>query len=499
VDTTQAYESPRHYIPEEASAWAMILKGSQRGGARNLANHLLNKKENDHVDVHEIRGLAAENLRSAFLEIEAVSKGTRAKQPFFAVTFNPPPHANITIDQFEDAFSDVERKMGLENQPRAVVFHEKQGRRHAHVIWSRIDTEHMKAVPMSHFKRKLQDVSRDLYLKLGLEMPPGMKNRKDRDPLSFDLQTWQQAKRLKEDPRDLKKIMREALQASDGIKSFQKALEAQGMSLARGDKRGFVVLHHTGEAMSLTRYSGFKTKEVKEKLGTPEKLPSVEEARKIQATRQTEAVKKKLTELHIRQKQKRQPFVMELKTMRSKHRIERSALQTAHTLRWQREELVRAKRLRKGIMGLWDRVTGRRGRVSRQNRQEAQTALVRDREEKQNLINRQMAERRAHQEKFRNLHEQQKQEKNRFRFEMGFQMARQKGKLIEAWKEKDKPKDGKTLTDTWKEATGAGSGETPKLKDQWDKSSKPKDSKNEKVQERSRERTRSPNQGPRMN
>jgi relaxase-like protein len=481
----------------------MILKGSQRGGARNMANHLLNKKENDHVDVHEIRGLAAENLRSAFLEIEAVSKGTRAKQPFFAVTFNPPPHADITIDQFEGAFDAVERKMGLENQPRAVVFHEKQGRRHAHVIWSRIDTEHMKAVPMSHFKRKLQEVSRDLYLNLGLEMPPGMKNKKDRDPLNFDLQTWQQAKRLKEDPRDLKKIMRETLLASKDVKAFQKALEAQGLFLARGDKRGFVVVHHSGEPMSLTRYSGFKAKEVKEKLGTPDKLPNVEEARKIIAARQTKEVKKKLTELHNRQKKDREPLVSELKEMRSKHRTERINLQNSQQIRWQREELARANRLRKGIMGLWDRVTGRRGRISRQNEREAQQASIRDREEKQNLINRQLAERRDLQKKFKALHEQQKQEKNRFRFEVGFQMAKKKGKLVEAWIQKDQPKDKKSLTDSWKESAGGQSGEVPKVKDQYSEVSKPKEPKKEKSRGRSRERSRSPSQrgknGPKFN
>ena len=117
----------------------MILKGSQRGNGRALAHHLLNRKENDHVEVHDIRGLAAESLGTALLEIEAVSKGTKCQQPLFAVAFNPPQDTNLSIEEFEAAFADVERKLGLGDQPRAVVFHEKQGRRHAHVVWSRID------------------------------------------------------------------------------------------------------------------------------------------------------------------------------------------------------------------------------------------------------------------------------------------------------------------------------------------------------------------------
>ena len=38
----------------------MILVGNQRGRAKNLAQHLL-KEENEHVEVHELRGFASEN------------------------------------------------------------------------------------------------------------------------------------------------------------------------------------------------------------------------------------------------------------------------------------------------------------------------------------------------------------------------------------------------------------------------------------------------------
>ena len=48
----------------------MILIGNQRGGAKELALHLL-KDENDHVAVHELRGFAARELRGAFNEAYA--------------------------------------------------------------------------------------------------------------------------------------------------------------------------------------------------------------------------------------------------------------------------------------------------------------------------------------------------------------------------------------------------------------------------------------------
>ena len=128
----------------------MILKGSQRGGAKQLALHLFKTADNEHVEVHELRGFMADDLQSALHEVYAVSKGTRATQFLFSLSLNPPANERVSIEEFEAAIQQVETKLGLDDQPRAVVFHEKNGRRHAHVVWSRIDTEAMKAINLPH-------------------------------------------------------------------------------------------------------------------------------------------------------------------------------------------------------------------------------------------------------------------------------------------------------------------------------------------------------------
>jgi len=46
----------------------MILVGNQRSGAKDLALHLL-KEENEHVEVHEVRGFASSNLMGALTPI----------------------------------------------------------------------------------------------------------------------------------------------------------------------------------------------------------------------------------------------------------------------------------------------------------------------------------------------------------------------------------------------------------------------------------------------
>ena len=128
----------------------MILKGAQRGGWSRLAEHLLNLTDNDHVEVHEVSGFLADDLMGALQEVDAIAKGTRCKQFFFSVSFNPPEDQDVSIDAFEDAIARVEAKLGLDGQPRAVVFHEKNGRRHSHCVWSRINSAEMKAIVDCH-------------------------------------------------------------------------------------------------------------------------------------------------------------------------------------------------------------------------------------------------------------------------------------------------------------------------------------------------------------
>ncbi len=138
----------------------MILKGSQRSGGVQLAHHLMNTRDNDRVVVHDVRGFMADNLIGAFKEAHAVSKGTQCSQYLFSLSLNPPEKARVSIAEFEEAISNIEQKLKLQNHPRAIVFHEKEGRRHAHVVWLRINPMTMKAQRMSHFKTKLRDISR---------------------------------------------------------------------------------------------------------------------------------------------------------------------------------------------------------------------------------------------------------------------------------------------------------------------------------------------------
>ncbi|MCW5698534.1 MAG: relaxase/mobilization nuclease domain-containing protein [Rhodospirillales bacterium] len=216
----------------------MILKGNQRSGSEQLALHLLKTEENEQVEVHELRGFVSSDLKGALHEVYAVSRGTQCKQFLYSLSLNPPEKENVPVEVFEDAIERVEKKLGLGGQPRAVVFHEKEGRRHAHCVWSRIRTDTMTAVNLSHDRRKLRDISRALFFEQRWQMPRGLMDSKERDPMNFSRAQWQQARRAKQNPRALKSLFQECWAVSDSRKAFAQALKDRGYALARAARPG---------------------------------------------------------------------------------------------------------------------------------------------------------------------------------------------------------------------------------------------------------------------
>jgi len=220
----------------------MILEGNARGHGAELAYHLLNERDNDHVRLHNLEGFVSDDLRGAFLESEAISLGTQCQKYLFSLSLNPPTEAQVPIEAFEEVIARIEIKLGLKGQPRAVVFHEKLGRSHAHVVWSRIDVATMKAIQLPHFKRKLMAISRELYLEHGWDLPAGFLDHEARDPNRYSREEAGQAKRTKSDSAALKAMFRACWERSDSRAGFAAALLDQGYVLARGSRRGFVAV-----------------------------------------------------------------------------------------------------------------------------------------------------------------------------------------------------------------------------------------------------------------
>lgn len=373
----------------------MILHGNQRAGASQLANHLLNTRDNDHVRVHEVRGFVAADVMGAFRESEAISKATRCRQYLFSLSFNPPQGVDASVTDFEAAFDQAEETLGLSGQPRVVVFHEKEGRRHAHVVWSRISTDQMKAVNMAHSKRKLFRLSRELFLEHEWELPRGYLHLGGASPDNFTMAQWQQAQRFGLHPKEIKQAFQAAWAQSDDVKSFAAAIAEQGYRLAKGDRRGFVAVDLYGTIYSIPRWLGLKTRDVKARLGTPEPLPSVETATSELKFRVSDRLLHLIDKAKASQLKELKPLEREKRALTRLHHRERQALSTLHRDRHIAETASRMARFNKGWRGIWDRLSGRAAKLRAHNEQETKACQSRDRMERDEQIAAHLDERRT--------------------------------------------------------------------------------------------------------
>lgn len=371
----------------------MILKASQRGGAKQLGLHLLKTEENEHVELHEIRGFVSNDIVGAFKEAYAVSRGTKCKQFLFSVSLNPPQTENVGVDLFENTADRIEEKTGLTGQPRVIVFHEKEGRRHAHVVWSRIDAETMTAVNLPFFKNRLRELSRELYMENDWTMPRGLMDSEARDPRNYDLAEYQQAKRMGVDARDLKAEMQDCWAVSDSKGAFEQALSERGMMLAKGDRRGHVAVTHDGEVLSIARYTGKRAKEVVAKLGDPDGLSSVDDAKLQMAQDMTHAFNRHADEAREEHTAKAAELEEQRLGLIADHSSERAKLDAAQQQRQADETRTRQERFNAGMRGLWDRLTGQHAKLRKRNELEAYASLKRDREQRDAIVAAQLEER----------------------------------------------------------------------------------------------------------
>ncbi|TNF21954.1 MAG: relaxase [Rhodobacteraceae bacterium] len=411
----------------------MILKGSQRGNAAKLARHLMNSRDNEHVELHELRGFVSdEQLLDALLEAQAVAKGTRCQQHLFSLSLNPPEGERVDIASFEAAIEMAEQRLGLDGHPRAIVFHEKEGRRHAHAVWSRINSETMTAKNLPFFKRRLMEVSKELYLQHGWDMPKCMVDQALRNPLNFTRAEWQQAKRALADPRVVKAMFKQAWQSSDNAETLKSALEEKGFFLARGDRRGVVALDYQGEIYALARWSGVKTKDVVARLPDANKLPSVQERREEIAKRMSAQLHKYALEISKAYHQKHPTIEFKRTQTVERHRAERKAMDDMQRLRWDKEIAARAARLPKGIGGLWSRITGKYSKIRTQNEMETWQCYCRDQAERDAMVSRQLDERQQLQRAIKQMRDQRSKDIADLHLELSAYLSMERGNAATA-------------------------------------------------------------------
>lgn len=270
----------------------MIAFGSQRGSGGDLATHLSNAEDNEYVDIADLRGSIADDLHGAFSEWEAQSRAmTRAKNYLYSLSVNPDPaQGHLSREQYDDYIARAEERLGLSGQPRAVVFHIKEGRNgdlreHCHVVWSRTDIQDLKSIPIAFDKQKLMMVAREFARDHGLKLPDGYQSgRAKADQLSLYEKAQTEQTGLSKEQR--MEVITDLWRQSDSAKAFVAGLEDNGYILATG-RRPYVLVDIYGAMNALPKMindKSVRTKDIRgflEKDFPAEELPSVEDARAL--------------------------------------------------------------------------------------------------------------------------------------------------------------------------------------------------------------------------
>jgi hypothetical protein len=229
-----------------------------------------------------------DDLGDTLRDWQLISTGTKGTKGLYHANISPDNY-EMTLEQWLRCVEVLEEELGFTGQPRTIVMHEKHGRVHIHVVWQRTDIDTMTLRSDSQNYMAHERASMTLEEEFGHEMVPGKHAKRDRQqqpefPRSkYNLDEAQQFERNNIDPEQFKITLTEIYRQSDSAPAFKAALEDNGLILATGDKRGFVIVDQEGEVYSLSRQLlDVKAKELKQFLKNIGPLPDVERATWLQ-------------------------------------------------------------------------------------------------------------------------------------------------------------------------------------------------------------------------
>ena len=251
----------------------------------------------------------------------------------------------------------------------------------------------MTAINLPYFKNKLVELSKELFLEHGWNLPKGLIDKSLRNPLHFTRKQWQQAKRLNQHPETIKATLKECWAISDSKQTFTQALKQHGYYLAKGDRRGYVAVDWRGEVYSLSRWLDIKTKDLKQRLGDTPLLLSIDETRAEIDKKLVQRMAQFLEEDTKKYHERMIPLFTQRDNMKVRHQEQRTTLADEQAQRQHQEAAKRQASFRKGLRGLWDRFNGRNKHLKKNHEIEVYQAYIRDQKEKDQLIMKQLQER----------------------------------------------------------------------------------------------------------
>ncbi|MDY6936922.1 MAG: hypothetical protein SWY16_04575 [Cyanobacteriota bacterium] len=288
----------------------MIIKSSQRAGAKELALHLIKEVDIDgHEQTVRISSsrylLADDDVRACLQDMEIMSKvAPRCQKHLYHVSVSP--EQSMNEDEWETFWQTYESEFGLQNLAYIEVTHKHLNHdrpAHKHRVYERVDTTLEKAVELSHTKVRNEKIARLMEYEFGHPLTIGKHNRTiilrlteegredvvlwmkaaradevDRPVAKHDHNDYQQEKRTQVALEQVKADLQTAWQHTDTGRTFEAAIAERGYILARGDRRDFVIIDAAGGLHSPRRRLNVKAKELRQRWSDLDlaELPSVE-------------------------------------------------------------------------------------------------------------------------------------------------------------------------------------------------------------------------------
>jgi hypothetical protein len=436
----------------------VILEGNQRGYARDLATHLMKDVShpdgNDHVEVLHIRGVDGDTVMDALLAMEALATGTQCRKHLYSVSLNPPPECeNPQKWIFEQGAELIEQREGLQNQPRVLVMHEKEGRIHAHAVWSRIyfseEKQKLMAIEMPYDRRKLNEVSIELYKQHGWKMPEGFKDRERAKETNYTRAEWSQFKRSGVDPNKDKADIRDAYQSAGDVNAMQEELKRRGFVLCHGE-RGYLALNtQTLEPTAISKATGLKIKDIRGKLGDERKVDSGSggsgiqtlEAAKAEAARmQTREIKAVFDQTKAAQRREMEPLNRSRAEMVQRQQQQREALRQEQERIAKEQATARATTYRQKLAAVVDIFTGQKARLERERQAQRSALLEKQEKAMADLRGKHLEERRALKAQMDHIRERQQTQLQELRHAAAYYIYARDGKAVEKPREAPPPK-----------------------------------------------------------
>ena len=257
----------------------IIVKGAARTDGAQLGRYLLSQGGNSSTSLVGMSGMSGRDLPHALAMAQAAAEQGRGEKPFWHAQINPAEGVCLTREQQLVAVGILERHLGLQGQPRVVVAHEKNGREHIHVVWSRYDARTGRLVRDDFTKRRNVAAAAEIATRFGLEPnenPFEGEARKRSDLSREDRRQRSHAADTQAEQQQDKRAHKTRAERKAEISGFwhrtltgqelRGTLDAAGYTLTRG-WRGFVVIDERGEAHSLARQiEGARAKDVRDRL-----------------------------------------------------------------------------------------------------------------------------------------------------------------------------------------------------------------------------------------